>query len=786
MPNSWFDPKFLSRYNDEILPFVQDKLDEGTNLRDTVMGQKFQRRQLAAERRNTKRQGMFISSLLKRKHKEETAEGARKDAMLGTGDYFEKKASTEIDGERFRVNLRRKRKEAEGKRNKAEQIATHAEQRGQARAMDKMQGQPIHKPYYEAVEHIFENKESGKTRKTNDMFRGLSDFRKDLRLSTKISLTGDPKEKDKLRKREERKLNEYFSIQSQRLINEQEEETPEADQQPEEGQEQGQEGTPGEVPVPMDPAIVFEQLKQIRSKVKNVFENLSNISYKIMTEKLGVKSENKDDRDFQNENAIITISRVCSGASPEELQYMGQFQNGRLFDFNEEAFDTARKLLLELGESCFQNLMHIDELGIMPDAPGFERSQLICNQSTFKIVVGKTYVKESTTSPNYGVKLKNVINSMVPMAIPADPNIKQYDQIDMFLAPMRQELSNFSIYMVDDQNPELLANPQVAKILAKYNIIDQNGMIYEQAKLSNFMNLIKTYTDQIGMDKNLFYNTFFFQNMINLLTRYFIAGINTMDPRANATHLLTDSGLFLINDQLIGEFARKAEVKLTPKKTPTGKGRRTKGSKLSKNFENLKTIVEEVKDEMQTQKIDESMIVINTMDLLQNIDTIVYQQIMENFDVDINISLNPGNEASSSEKKQNEYNIVKIKNKEVKIPVVMDKGDMSTKTIKESRERLENIILEKLTGYEKKYSEKTSHHRSNRNKARRAAEKKFGAAAIKGKDVDHKDGNPMNNSPSNLRLRSPGDNRADNGHHKGEPYKKAKRGITNTYKGKDK
>ena len=94
--------------------------------------------------------------------------------------------------------------------------------------------------------------------------------------------------------------------------------------------------------------------------------------------------------------------------------------------------------------------------------------------------------------------------------------------------------------------------------------------------------------------------------------------------------------------------------------------------------------------------------------------------------------------------------------------------------------------MEKLKGYEKEYSKKTSHHRSNRNKARRAAEKKFGAAAIKGKDVDHKDGNPMNNSPSNLRLRSKGENRSDNGHHKGETYEKARKGITNTFKRKDK
>jgi len=785
MLNSWFDSEFLKRYNDEVLPFVQDKLDEGTNLRDTVIGQRYERKQLAASRRNENRKGMFLSAMLKRKQKEETAEGANKDKMLGTGDYFENRAASKIKSERALLNIKRKRKNAQGKVDKQEMIGQHAEERGEARKMDKMQGQPIHKPYYEAVENIFENLQSGKTRRQNDMFRGLSDFRKDLRLSSKVSLTGDEKEKDKLRKREERRLNEYFSIQSSRLINEQEEEAAE-DSQPQEEQEQAPEGATGEVPVPVDPAIIFEQLKQIRSKVKNVFENLSNISYKMLTERIGVKSENKDDRNFQIENAILTVSRVCSGASPEELQYMQQFQNARLFDFDEAAFDVARKLLLELGESCFQNLMHIDELGVAPDAPGFERSQLICGGNTFKIVVGKTYIKESTTSSNYGIKLKSVINSLIPLAIPSDPNMKQYDQVDLYLAPMRNGLNSFSMYMVDDQNPEILANPEVINILAKYNIIDQNGMIYEQAKLSSFMNYIKSYTDQIAADKNLFQKTFFFQSMINLLTKYFISGINTIDPRANATHLLTDSGLFIINDQMIAEFAKKAEFKLIPIKTSSGRGRRSKGSNLPKNFENLKTIVEEVKEKMEQQPIDESMVVINTIELLNNIDTIVYQQIMENFEVDINISINPGNEASSSEKKKNEYNIIKIKNKEVRIPVVMDKGDMSTKTIKESRVRIENLILEKLEGHEKHYSKKTSHHRSNRNKARRAAEEKWGKAAIKGKDVDHKDGNPMNNSPSNLRLRSPSENRADNGHHKGEPYKKAKRGITNTYKGKDK
>ena len=52
--------------------------------------------------------------------------------------------------------------------------------------------------------------------------------------------------------------------------------------------------------------------------------------------------------------------------------------------------------------------------------------------------------------------------------------------------------------------------------------------------------------------------------------------------------------------------------------------------------------------------------------------------------------------------------------------------------------------------------------RSSRNKARRLAIKKHGAAAVKGKDVDHKDRNPMNNSSSNLRIQSKKENRGRN------------------------
>jgi hypothetical protein len=64
--------------------------------------------------------------------------------------------------------------------------------------------------------------------------------------------------------------------------------------------------------------------------------------------------------------------------------------------------------------------------------------------------------------------------------------------------------------------------------------------------------------------------------------------------------------------------------------------------------------------------------------------------------------------------------------------------------------------------YDKKYQAQPEQvaKRVARNKARRMMVKKHGKSSLNGKDIDHSDGNPTNNSTSNLKIMSRSANRA--------------------------
>lgn len=70
-----------------------------------------------------------------------------------------------------------------------------------------------------------------------------------------------------------------------------------------------------------------------------------------------------------------------------------------------------------------------------------------------------------------------------------------------------------------------------------------------------------------------------------------------------------------------------------------------------------------------------------------------------------------------------------------------------------------------MRNYRKEYDDyhkrpEQKKNRASRNGARRRMKKLLGKKAVEGKDIDHKDGNPRNNSRSNLRVLSKKKNRS--------------------------
>jgi len=83
------------------------------------------------------------------------------------------------------------------------------------------------------------------------------------------------------------------------------------------------------------------------------------------------------------------------------------------------------------------------------------------------------------------------------------------------------------------------------------------------------------------------------------------------------------------------------------------------------------------------------------------------------------------------------------------------------------QEEVDLILEKKKRNYKKEYREYHSKsiqkkRRAGRNNIRRKYVKKYGKDKLKGKDIDHKDHNPLNNGSGNVRLRDKSDNRGDN------------------------
>ena len=90
------------------------------------------------------------------------------------------------------------------------------------------------------------------------------------------------------------------------------------------------------------------------------------------------------------------------------------------------------------------------------------------------------------------------------------------------------------------------------------------------------------------------------------------------------------------------------------------------------------------------------------------------------------------------------------------------------KIVGKNKRKGSNLATGRDYSYDKKYESSPAQikRRASRNAARRRAIAARGRAALKGKDVDHVNGSPLDNRPKNLRITSKHYNRGRKNEHK--------------------
>ena len=774
MNDSWFDlPTFIKFARSQGM-----SLDEGTYLRNEILQSRTERK--------------FISARRKR----EALEYKRRRRIL--------KAKKGSRAERKNLSAREQRDQIDLRNDRKELLARQAREKGQAKALDIASNQRVYMD--ESIDDQILNllneisNQAGKTRKRRDKFRGFDDFRKDFRLSMEIKK--DEKDSEKKRKRAERDLLEA-----------EEEQVEEGDQQ-DQPQDQEQPANPN------DPMFIAQQhmmamsvFVPLRSKLnykdtlsKLSLDNLKNFGILITDED---ETGRKISLNEQVVRAMIVLSRIAAGASGQELNYTLTFMGGKFSRFTKEAFLIAKKLLEKINSVDGISLNHFYETGVFnmdgsqPTARLFTSDKRI-NPITNQNKVFITPKDESYDSQKMGVF--NLFNTIDLSEMNIVPELAQaFEQI---ASQFGKNLFNATQYQAIMNDPNI-SNPvkkNLAELVMKKKVLDENGMVLPQASLDIFKQQMEQLIPLFIRDINKKGNPINLQTKKALLGSY-LSG-QDQNPIANATHIVRDNGLFAIDEDLLNELAGLSKLKF-------------------KRFK--KKLFEEEMPEVNEKTLLKTLIY-KTSNVMKDPIRFLLSLMLESYDFEAMLCLNPMLKVKDLKKFVSKNNVIRVNGKEVVVPVVRSSEeqiefdslghymDMAESILINEERPLVKLLEKKLINnkqfiklkkikkklspesivamalaytfdnapetiseekrdrdYKKEYRDyhgkpEQIKRRAKRVTARRKLARQGRVRKGDGKDVDHKDGNPMNNSEKNLRVQEKSTNRSNNKKYKGMAY----------------
>ena len=412
-----------------------------------------------------------------------------------------------------------------------------------------------------------------------------------------------------------------------------------------------------------------EYFKATRKPPSNT--DFDNMSYEALTVKFALSPVSSLPYNQQVLNALMFLAKIKAGASEQELQTYTAIAPTAT-EFTRTAFQTARKILSQIGDECIQNLVSTVETGGTPvNSEG--AVDMECGNYKFKVSAGGEMAISTTQFDQSNKSFKGLLANALMQTL-SNPQVAQADpRIGEIMQSGQQEASQFATTLIPDELlGTIMADESLKAELSKMKlkngagqdigpIIDQDGNLNPLASLGNFRNKWLDASKGLMKGNKSSEKSVLRSQIVAAILKANLRGDGLVDPKMAPNHLVTINGIFPLTDEYFDIISKQADVDVKPAKDIINSS--NIGSYKDKSAETLKkfrTIVE-AKEKPSLKDILVDSKTINPLEL-------IVRNIVDNNDFLLNASLLPG--FSPKDLNAVEYNYLTIGKKTIKIPVL--------------------------------------------------------------------------------------------------------------------
>ena len=442
--------------------------------------------------------------------------------------------------------------------------------------------------------------------------------------------------------------------------------------------------------MPLD--VRQEYFKLTRNPPAN--SDFDSMTYEGIATKFGINQLTNTSYSQQVLNALLFLAKIKAGASQQEMETYNALAPGGL-DFTKNAFEHARKILSQLGEECIQNLVSSIESGTKTTfAEG--NVDMECGKYKFKISSGGEFSLSTDKFNQSGKTFRGMIATSLSLSF-QNPESQNDPKVKEFLKSATERGSKFADFLISKDSFSIInKNPEFVNRLKNTELkdeagnslgpaIDDKGNLNKAASLENYQAALSKSAPILfknSKDNQSEFADYFTQNILKTYFR----GDNIKSPELSPTHVVTQNGIFALNDAYFAEIAKTASINLRQASAlPNQDNLNDRNASSVERLKRFTSIIENAEIPQEQMGIESFLVMkknINPMAMMLD-------YISKNMDFDINVSLLPG--FAPKDLNTIEYNYVKIGKKTVKIPV--ERGETLKHDVVENASIIANDIL---------------------------------------------------------------------------------------------